>query len=154
VGVDAEQLGGARRPLDPAAGAREGRLDVARRGFVEGRKRRALAVRPRVLLLEEPFGALDSRVRRELRRWLRRLHEALGEEALELADRVVVMDHGRIERIHAAGPTVKLELVTQGGGPVQAEISQEQLSELKLERGEEVWVRPRQKRVFAEDYSI
>ncbi len=69
---------------------------------------RALAVEPRVLLLDEPFGALDARVRKDLRRWLRRLHDELHvtsvfvthdqEEALELSDRVVVMNDGRIEQ--------------------------------------------------------
>ena len=69
---------------------------------------RALAVEPRVLLLDEPFGALDAKVRQELRRWLRRLHDDLHitslfvthdqEEALEVADRVVVMNQGRIEQ--------------------------------------------------------
>ncbi|GAB3382190.1 sulfate/molybdate ABC transporter ATP-binding protein [Lysobacter fragariae] len=70
---------------------------------------RALAIDPTVLLLDEPFGALDAKVRVDLRRWLRRLHEQTGqttlfvthdqEEALELADRVVVLREGRIEQV-------------------------------------------------------
>jgi sulfate transport system ATP-binding protein len=70
---------------------------------------RALAVEPKILLLDEPFGALDAKVRQELRRWLRRLHDDIGitsvfvthdqEEALELADRVVVMREGQVEQV-------------------------------------------------------
>ena len=69
---------------------------------------RALAAEPKVLLLDEPFGALDAKVRQELRLWLRRLHDELQvtsvfvthdqEEAFEVADRVVIMNHGRIEQ--------------------------------------------------------
>jgi sulfate/thiosulfate transport system ATP-binding protein len=72
---------------------------------------RALAVEPQVLLLDEPFGALDARVRKELRAWLRRLHDEVHvttvfvthdqEEAMEVADRIVVMNHGRIEQVGA-----------------------------------------------------
>ena len=70
---------------------------------------RALAVEPQVLLLDEPFGALDATVRAELRRWLRRLHDEQGvttvlvthdqEEAMEVADRIAVMHDGRIEQV-------------------------------------------------------
>jgi len=72
---------------------------------------RALAIQPKVLLLDEPFGALDAKVRQELRSWLRRLHHEINmtsvfvthdqEEAFEVADEVVVMNHGRVEQ---AGP--------------------------------------------------
>ncbi|MBP7063659.1 TOBE-like domain-containing protein [Ferrovibrio sp.] len=85
---------------------------------------RALAIHPKLLLLDEPFGALDAKVRKDLRRWLRELHEQLGmttifvthdqEEAFELADRIVLMGEGRIEQVgtpdeiyeHPASPFV------------------------------------------------
>lgn len=74
---------------------------------------RALAVQPKILLLDEPFGALDAKVRKELRRWLARLHEEVNltsvfvthdqEEAMEVADRIVVMNKGVVEQIGSPG---------------------------------------------------
>jgi sulfate transport system ATP-binding protein len=204
---------------------------------------RALAVEPKVLLLDEPFGALDAKVRQELRRWLRRLHDELHitsvfvthdqEEALELANRVVVLNNGRIEQagtpeeiyhypatpfvynflgnvnlfhgrvrdgkvyirdthiavnpghqlagadgqsatvyirphlldihlipnggssfpatvrhINSAGPTVKVELTSQWGDQVQVEIGHDRFRALRLERTAEVYLSPRENKVF------
>ncbi len=74
---------------------------------------RALAVEPKILLLDEPFGALDAKVRKELRRWLARLHEEINltsvfvthdqEEAMEVADRIVVMNKGAVEQVGSPG---------------------------------------------------
>ncbi len=198
---------------------------------------RALAIEPKVLLLDEPFGALDAKVRQQLRRWLRKLHDELHvtslfvthdqEEALEVADRIVVMNKGRIEqvgtpeevfhkpanpfvmnflgnvnlfharegtglqgpgqdgpasgaskffvrphdldvfenppnpsavkakilRIQAAGPFVKVELVGEQGEPIHAEISHDRYKQVKLNVGGEVWLSPREVRVFS-DFSI
>ena len=73
---------------------------------------RALAVEPKLLLLDEPFGALDAKVRKELRTWLRDIHHNLGvtsilvthdqEEALEISDEIVIMNHGKIEQTGSA----------------------------------------------------
>ena len=95
--VQLGELGG-RYPAQLSGGQRQ-RVALAR----------ALAVEPRILLLDEPFGALDAKVRADLRRWLRELHDRVGltsifvthdqEEAIELADRIVVVNKGRIEQI-------------------------------------------------------
>jgi sulfate transport system ATP-binding protein len=102
---------------------------------------RALAVDPKVLLLDEPFGALDARVRKELREWLRRLHDETHtttvivthdqEEAMEVADEVVVMNRGRVEQVAAPQElyeTPANEFVMSFVGPVN--------------RIGEAWVRP------------
>jgi sulfate/thiosulfate transport system ATP-binding protein len=209
---------------------------------------RALAVEPKVLLLDEPFGALDAKVRKELRRWLRRLHDDFNvtsifvthdqEEALDVADRVVIMNEGKIEQIgspeevydhpnspfvydflgnvnlfqgrlhkgklhygsyemdtpefaetentgavgyvrphdvsieregnfreavqativyiHVVGPVVHIELKRNDSGEfLEAELTKERYQDLKLKTGEEVFVKPKQLKIFIpEDYSI
>lgn len=201
---------------------------------------RALAVEPKVLLLDEPFGALDTKVRKELRRWLRRLHETMHitslfvthdqEEAMEVADLVVVMNEGQVEQvgtpddiyenpaspfvyqfighvnlfhgrlqtgnvrigdlditldshtevhqapviayvrpheleisresestsiavtvnsIHLLGPMVHLELLPQNSTEVlEAELTKEYYRQLRLQKGDKVFVKPRKMRLF------
>jgi sulfate transport system ATP-binding protein len=211
---------------------------------------RALAVEPKVLLLDEPFGALDAKVRKELRTWLRRLHDEISvtsvfvthdqEEALEVADRVVVMNNGKIEQagtpeevyarpatsfvynflgnvnifhgrvadgkvhigdmsvplpqpagatqngmgdkaavfirphlldlthqpgsrsnfkariqhINPAGPLVRVELTHGASDPVLVEITQDRYRELNVKKGDDVYVTPKEMKVFVDDYAI
>ena len=208
---------------------------------------RALAVEPQVLLLDEPFGALDAKVRKELRRWLRHLHDELRitsvfvthdqEEALDVADRIVILNQGRIEqlgtpeevyehpnnsfvydflgnvnlfrgRIHQgrvrigsveleapeyagisdvsavsyarpynidverkpagpdyipasvafirlAGPTVYLELKSvETGELIDVELTRDRFGDLALKHGETVYLKPKNLKIFVEDYCI
>ncbi len=206
---------------------------------------RALAIEPKVLLLDEPFGALDAKVRQDLRIWLRRLHDEIHvtsifvthdqEEALELADRVAVLNEGKIEQIgtpdevyhhpansfvynflgrvnlfhgrveegriywagkepktesnegppkkttiyarpHAleiekekkslesvsaavqtinqAGPVVKIELLNEAKELIHVDLSHERFQELKLKKGDTVYVKLKDFKVFSEDYTI
>ena len=109
---------------------------------------RAMAIEPRVLLLDERFGALDAQVRRELRRWLREIHDATGhttvfvthdqEEALELADRVVVMSQGRIEQVGTAD-----DVYDRPNSPfVYGFIGESSALPVRVEQGE-VWIHDR-----------
>ena len=195
---------------------------------------RALAVEPKVLLLDEPFGALDTKVRKELRRWLRHLHDTVHitsvfvthdqEEAMEVSDRVVVMNKGRVEQVgtpdelyeHAVNPfvyqflgnvnmfkghvdqqanfhtnadnrvasatayvrphdleisriadgeniaatvlsvlslgaTVRVELLDVQEITLEAELSKELSRTLSLKKGDQVFVKPKQMRVFTDN---
>ncbi len=207
---------------------------------------RTLAIEPKVLLLDEPFGALDAKVRQELRVWLRRLHDEIHvtsifvthdqEEALELADRVAILNEGEIQQIGApdevyhhpinsfvyhflgrvnlfhgrleegrvywagkeaemeskaadhskkttiyarphaleinkeqkspqsvtatvqyinqAGPVVKVALINEVKDPIYADISHERFQELQLKKGDTVFVKLKDFKVFSEDYTI
>jgi ABC-type sulfate/molybdate transport systems ATPase subunit len=127
---------------------------------------------------EQPFGALDAKVRQELRRWLRRLHAEIhltsvfvthDQEALELANRVVVMNEGKIEQDgtpadvveHPATPfvvnflgqvraIVKVEVLDDERRPIQVELGREQYEQIRAIIGEKVYVKPRKVRVFME----
>src|SRR6476646_1830066 len=132
---------------------------------------RALAVEPSVLLLDEPFGALDANVRADLRAWLRRLHEEVAvttvlvthdqEEAMELADRIVLLRDGKIAQVGALsdraedgweeamvqrvvhlGFEVRVELVRNDGEEISAQLTRAEAEALEPEAGSILWLRP------------
>jgi len=119
---------------------------------------RSLAVEPQVLLLDEPFGALDAKVRKELRRWLRRLHDEVQattvfvthdqEEAMEVADRIVVMNQGRIEQVGppdevSCDPTTPFVDEFLGDALLEAHLSREQREKLGITSAKVFYERPR-----------
>ena len=116
---------------------------------------RALAVQPQVLLLDEPFGALDAKVRKELRAWLRRLHDEVHvttvfvthdqEEAMEVADQIVVMNHGRIEQVGSPAEVYDqpaTPFVMSFIGPVNVLSPHSQLLHTQDGNSHEVFLRP------------
>ena len=107
---------------------------------------RALAIDPKVLLLDEPFGALDARVRKELRAWLRRLHD-------ETHTTTVIVTHDQeeamVERLVHLGFEVRVELVRDDGTRLSAQVTREEAAALELEVGQIVYVRAVRQTTFA-----